>query len=791
MNSNSNKNGNDNNSQTANQTKAVKSNKSKPQKEDTSLEFIWICTECREAECATHPDSDLLVCEGPCLRPFHFPCAGLPSQPKENEKWVCNDCMEGRHQCCVCHEFGMDMKDVHKCEKKDCGLFYHEACLNMYDIDVEVEVIPGDSHGQIITTRNATAKEEITIKEQDDERDNVENDIHEEQDEESSSSSIVAHTAAPIKIMTRPKFVCPAHSCWTCSTGVPPSDHQNGNGNNNNNDVSQANDASSTTKKKGGGGKTKGKKKTKSDYDGAFCAKKDSRLFRCLYCPISYHLTCIPPSSQFHELALLCHEHASTYKLPYLEVGHSLQKDIEDRADRMFEKVREARRRKTGKRRSRRGKNDEYDDDDDGATLANRSKKVKTRMDENPFLSGKMFLNGEGTTTYQKQVVDLLLSNDELQSRGFSKKSLLLFCLPCGVQQEVHSKPPAYAHIHSNRYNPNHRPKRHPPTTEICQCHRKKSNKFEGGNDGNPICDEHCMNRILGVECIGNNHKKIKNNGEKNNPYWNCKSGPDCGNRILSQRQLAKCRPKREQGKGWGMITVNGVRRGNLVQEYVGEIIDEKMKRERLNTWSKEHPNDPNFYIMQLQSGWYIDAREKGSLSRFINHSCDPNCHLSPLNVSGQIRIAIVANRDIAPGEFLTYDYHFDTQDGDKFNCRCGATKCRGTMKRGSHGEEDNDKKLTKSERWPAAKAKLDRDKKFIDDINKSQKDRLHQVATTLPGEKTDNGNYVANGPDIGTALKARHYRVCLWRNVLSGANFSSRYWKLCEKREKTASMIK
>ena len=33
--------------------------------EDKDLEMIWICTECREAECLSDPESPLLVCEGP------------------------------------------------------------------------------------------------------------------------------------------------------------------------------------------------------------------------------------------------------------------------------------------------------------------------------------------------------------------------------------------------------------------------------------------------------------------------------------------------------------------------------------------------------------------------------------------------------------------------------------------------------------------------------------------------------------------------------------------------------
>ena len=284
------------------------------------------------------------------------------------------------------------------------------------------------------------------------------------------------------------------------------------------------------------------------------------------------------------------------------------------------------------------------------------------------------------------------------------------------------------------------------------------------------------MNRISGIECVGN---LTKGKHSKENPYWNCGCGPDCGNRLLSQRQFAKCRPKREQGKGWGLITVNGIQKGQLVLEYVGEIIDEKMKRERLDSWSKDHPNDPNFYIMQLEHSWYIDAREKGGLSRFINHSCDPNCHLMPVNVSGYMRVAIVASKNIAPGEFLSYDYHFDTQDGDKFICRCGASNCRGTMKEGKLME--GNKKLTKNEKWLVAKSQLDRDKKFIEDINKSEKGRLNQTCAILPGEaaKENSSNIIASGPEMSNALKGREYRVCLQRNVLTGSNFSSRYWRL------------
>lgn len=277
------------------------------------------------------------------------------------------------------------------------------------------------------------------------------------------------------------------------------------------------------------------------------------------------------------------------------------------------------------------------------------------------------------------------------------------------------------------------------------------------------------MNRMLGIECVG----------DKKSPYWNCECGVDCGNRLLSKKQVAKCRPQREQGKGWGLITVNGVQKGELVEEYVGEIVDEKTKRERLETWAKDHPNDPNFYLMQLEPGWYIDARVKGGLSRFINHSCDPNCDLVPVIVSGYTRIAIVANQNIGPGEFLKYDYHFDTQDGDKFSCRCGAKNCRGTMKGGQAVEDDVEKKLTKTELWSAAKAKLERDKKFLESVFIEENERLFQTGAALPGEKLNSSQSVANGPDLSAMNGGQQYGVCLKRNVGKGSNFASRYWRM------------
>ncbi len=94
---------------------------------------------------------------------------------------------------------------------------------------------------------------------------------------------------------------------------------------------------------------------------------------------------------------------------------------------------------------------------------------------------------------------------------------------------------------------------------------------------------------------------------------------------------------------------------GDLIHKHVGEIINERTKNDRLLNWSHDHPNDHNFYVMRLEPGWYIDAREVANSAQFINHSCDPNCKLVPVNVAGRMRILIVCIRDMPPGGFLSY----------------------------------------------------------------------------------------------------------------------------------------
>ncbi|KAJ3027491.1 histone methyltransferase set1 [Rhizophlyctis rosea] len=114
-----------------------------------------------------------------------------------------------------------------------------------------------------------------------------------------------------------------------------------------------------------------------------------------------------------------------------------------------------------------------------------------------------------------------------------------------------------------------------------------------------------------------------------------------------------------------------------MVIEYIGEIIRQKVADHREKNYEKEGIGSS--YLFRIDDDTIIDATKMGNLARFINHCCDPNCNAKIINVDGQKRIVIYANRDIAAGEEITYDYKFPIED-EKIPCLCGAVNCRGTL---------------------------------------------------------------------------------------------------------------
>ena len=87
-------------------------------------------------------------------------------------------------------------------------------------------------------------------------------------------------------------------------------------------------------------------------------------------------------------------------------------------------------------------------------------------------------------------------------------------------------------------------------------------------------------------------------------------------------------------------------------------------------------------FLFTVTARTVIDAAVGGNDTRFINHSCAPNCEA----VIEDGRVFIDALRTIMPGEELVYDYAYE-READAgpeaealYPCHCGAKACRGTI---------------------------------------------------------------------------------------------------------------
>lgn len=118
--------------------------------------------------------------------------------------------------------------------------------------------------------------------------------------------------------------------------------------------------------------------------------------------------------------------------------------------------------------------------------------------------------------------------------------------------------------------------------------------------------------------------------------------------------------------QGWGGFAARDLRQGACVMEYVGERIT---KAESLRRCEADNP-----FIFSLDDDWDLDGGVPWNPARFLNHSCQPNCDAE----CDEGRIWIVARRDIAAGEELTFNYGYDLQDYREHPCGCGAAGCVG-----------------------------------------------------------------------------------------------------------------
>ncbi|XP_050438814.1 probable histone-lysine N-methyltransferase CG1716 [Adelges cooleyi] len=250
----------------------------------------------------------------------------------------------------------------------------------------------------------------------------------------------------------------------------------------------------------------------------------------------------------------------------------------------------------------------------------------------------------------------------------------------------------------------------------LCECTYTKEDWLKG----RPGCGEGCLNRLLNIECGSG-----------------CPLKSFCTNKQFQNKQFKHTQLVKTQNKGYGVCAFEDIPKGSIVDEYVGEVIDqhEMIRRMKLNVYKN------NNYMVQLKHDEVIDATRKGNITRFINHSCEPNCIAEKWHVLGESRMGFFSSKDIKKGEEITFDYSFQIfGDAAQQKCYCGTPKCRGfiskksrTSEQSSSEESDDDDDdevvTTKPEECVEKKKKLElkritiKDKKRLRDLDKQLMD--------------------------------------------------------------------
>lgn len=117
---------------------------------------------------------------------------------------------------------------------------------------------------------------------------------------------------------------------------------------------------------------------------------------------------------------------------------------------------------------------------------------------------------------------------------------------------------------------------------------------------------------------------------------------------------------------GHTVVARDAISKGELIVVWSGKLVDRK-ELEALPATVKR-------YSLQVEDDHYLVSLSDCEPADYVNHSCSPNAGLC-----GQI--ALVAMRDIAAGEEVTYDYAMsDGSAYDEFDCGCSSADCRGRV---------------------------------------------------------------------------------------------------------------
>jgi hypothetical protein len=163
-----------------------------------------------------------------------------------------------------------------------------------------------------------------------------------------------------------------------------------------------------------------------------------------------------------------------------------------------------------------------------------------------------------------------------------------------------------------------------------------------------------------------------------------CKNSQFLDYNDVSKHFITNCELGVSDERNYGIVfnkKHSSIPKGSIIGEYCGEIVSKQDIQKREQEW-KDEGNKGYYgaYLLSLDdplrnlaydedSKWYIDARNKGNLTRYINHSCNPNCEYKTVWIDGHIRAFVVAIEKITNRTELTTRYC--KKKDLPFDCKC------------------------------------------------------------------------------------------------------------------------
>uniref|UniRef100_A0A914ZC83 Histone-lysine N-methyltransferase n=1 Tax=Panagrolaimus superbus TaxID=310955 RepID=A0A914ZC83_9BILA len=189
------------------------------------------------------------------------------------------------------------------------------------------------------------------------------------------------------------------------------------------------------------------------------------------------------------------------------------------------------------------------------------------------------------------------------------------------------------------------------PASKPCEC-----------EDSDPCTStSKCLSRAAQIECT----------------HYSCQLFDTCQNRRLeSNLSVHQLQIFKHPTMNHGVRSLTDISKDQLVCEFVGEIMRKNTYLKRLETAQ----TFPHYGIELIPGSYVIDASKKGNLSRFMNHSCQPNCIMQRWIVRGEQRIGIFALTNIEAGVELTYNYSMHVFLKEQIKCLCESESCQGTL---------------------------------------------------------------------------------------------------------------